>query len=280
MQLKKIAAITMARNDEWFLNRWIAYYGKIFGEKNLFIYLDGEDQKKPSGAGMANVAAVPKLGIEVRDAEKRRLNFLSDRAAELLKKYDIVIGVDADEFLALDPKVGMGLPEYLSEKKIGASLSPLGLDFAQHLAMEKAFDDGKPFLAQRRHALIHSRFTKASIITKPVRWGRGFHRIRGRNFHIDPNLYLLHFGNYNYDAVIRKMNHPDIIARNEVKHYKRNRLRIFNVVSGAKARSFDRTVRLARIIQTIFRNPLALNKPAMLGLNWVVKIPERFKGLA
>ena len=36
------------------------------------------------------------------------------------------------------------------------------------------------------------------------------------------------------DAVIAKMNHPDIIARKEVKHYKRNRLRIIDAVSAVR----------------------------------------------
>ena len=51
---KKIAAITMARNDEFFLNRWIKYYGSLLGEENLYIYLDGLDQKNPSKAGKSN----------------------------------------------------------------------------------------------------------------------------------------------------------------------------------------------------------------------------------
>jgi hypothetical protein len=274
--MKKIAIITMARNDEWFLNRWIAYYGSVFGQKNLYIYLDGLDQKKPSGAGDANVKAVEKLGLKVVNAERQRLSFLSDRASELLKKYDIVIGVDADEFLVIDPLVGKTLPEYLSSKKIHTSISPLGLDFAQNLKLEKTFNPNKKFLEQRRFALIHSRFTKASIITKPIRWGRGFHRIKGHNFHIDKNLYLLHFGNYNYDAVVAKMNHPDIIARNEVKHYIRNRLRIFNVVTNNKTHS-EKIIPFARIMQTIFRSPFSWNKPRMLGFNWVIEIPERFR---
>ena len=45
--LKKIAAITMARNDEFFLERWIKYYGDALGKDNLYIYLDGEDQTIP-----------------------------------------------------------------------------------------------------------------------------------------------------------------------------------------------------------------------------------------
>lgn len=276
--LKRIAIITMARNDEFFLNRWVAYYGKIFGEENLYIYLDGLDQKKPSGAGKSNVINVEKQGIKVISAEKRRLNFLSMRAADLFSNgYDLVIGVDADEFLVLDPKIEMNLAQYLSSKKISVTLSGLGLDFAQHLEQEKPFDESKPFLSQREYALIHSRFTKPSIIAKPVHWGAGFHRIRGHNFHIDKNLYLLHFGNINYDFVLNKMKSPDIIARGEIGHYIRNRIRIFMEITYKHAKSGDQVFGLARFIQTIFRPIYSLNKPAMLGINWVIKIPNRFK---
>ena len=31
---KKICAITMARNDAFFLEHWIAYYGAIWGKEN------------------------------------------------------------------------------------------------------------------------------------------------------------------------------------------------------------------------------------------------------
>ena len=41
---KKICDITMARNDAFFLEHWIAYYGAILGKENLYIYLDGTDQ--------------------------------------------------------------------------------------------------------------------------------------------------------------------------------------------------------------------------------------------
>ena len=30
----------MARNDAFFLEHWIAYYGSLLGEENLYIYLD------------------------------------------------------------------------------------------------------------------------------------------------------------------------------------------------------------------------------------------------
>jgi len=199
--MKKICAITMARNDEFFLNRWVGYYGKILGEENLYIYLDGNDQTAPDGAGKANVFIVEKKGSHVVDAEKQRLNFLSDRAKDLLGNYDLVIGCDADEFLPVDPKIGKTLDEYLSQIKIKTSVSGLGLDLGQHLKFEQKLDKSKPFLQQRKYALLSARYTKTSVISKPVRWGSGFHRVRKRNFHIDKNLYLLHFGNADYDAL-------------------------------------------------------------------------------
>jgi len=279
--LKKIAVVTMARNDEFFLNRWVAYYGPLLGEENLYIYMDGLDQKAPAGAGKANVKLVEKQGIKVVDAEKRRLNYLSDRAAELFAKgYELVIGCDSDECLIVDPKVGKTLPEYLSGLDIKTSVSALGVDVGQHLGKDKPLDKTKKLLPQRGHALLNSRFTKVSVIAKPVRWGRGFHRVRGKNFHIDRNLYLFHFGNTDYDALWAKYNSADIIARGEQAHFKRARIRVVTDISSKRAMDFDKVVPIARIIQTIFRPIYSWNKPSMLEMRWVVKLPERFRKLA
>ncbi|MCL1785947.1 MAG: glycosyltransferase family 2 protein [Alphaproteobacteria bacterium] len=279
--LKRIACVTMARNDEFFLNRWVAYYGPLLGEENLYIYMDGLDQKAPSGAGRANVKLVEKQGIKVVDAEKRRLNYLSDRAAELFANgYELVIGCDSDECLIADPKTGMNLPEYLSSLDIKTTVSGLGIDVGQHLNKDDALDKSKKILTQRGHGLINSRFTKAGVIARPVRWGRGFHRVRGKNFHIDPNLYLFHFGNTDWDILLAKYHHPDIIARGEQKHFKRARMRVVLDITKKRAKNFDRTTKWARIIQTIFRPIYSWNKPSMLEMRWVVRIPDRFKKLA
>ncbi|MBX2956868.1 MAG: glycosyltransferase family 2 protein [Cyclobacteriaceae bacterium] len=278
--MKRIAVITMARNDEFFLNRWVKYYGGQFGEENLYIYLDGLDQKPPQGAGRANVHIVEKQGIKVVSAEKLRLNYLSDRAAELFKiGYDLIIGCDSDEFLIVDSNTGKSLPEYLSSLKIKTSVSALGIDVGQHLKEELPLDKSKPIIQQRQYALINSRFTKTNIIAKPVRWGRGFHRVRGHNFHIDRNLYLLHFGNTDYETLMAKYNSPDIIARGEQAHFKRARISVIQSISTKKSVDGDTVFGWARIIQTIFRPIYAWNKPAMLGLRWVIKIPQRFKNI-
>ena len=96
---KKICALTMVRNDEFYLRKWVAYYGAELGYENLYVFLDGKDQEIPDWCPGVHVEAVDKIPGQVVEAEKGRLDFLSSTAARLLEKYDLVIGTDADEFL-------------------------------------------------------------------------------------------------------------------------------------------------------------------------------------
>jgi hypothetical protein len=272
--MKKIAAITMARNDEFFLNRWIAYYGAQLGERNLYIYLDGLDQKIPGGAGAANIEKLEYIeGQSRRAGDKYRISMLNGLAGELFKNgYDIVIGCDDDEFLVADPDTGKSLAEYLSDADIGTSLSGLGMDVGQDLNREDILDADRPFLQQRGYALLSTRYTKPVVMGRPARWGSGVHNIKGRNFHIDPNLYLLHLGNVDYEMIRAKF-----AARNPAwhKHLRRRSKTIFIITK--KKRRAARFIRLARVLQTLLRPIYAWNKPAMLGLKLVAPIPERFK---
>lgn len=275
--MKKIAVLTMVRNDDFFLRKWVEYYGRELGKENLYIYYDGEDQSIAGFCQGTNVCVHPKIGTQVVSAEKGRLKFLSDKAAELFSKgYDLVIGVDADEYIVVDPKLGVSLREYLSTCDIGVCLSPLGLDFGQKLGEEDDLSIDETFLSQRCYAQIGTRYTKPSIIAQPCQWGSGFHRVKGHNFHIAPDLYLLHFGYADKKILEERLDDADRIAQGWKKHiFKRSRT--IRYVTEKKARDFDRWTRLARICQTWFRPPYAWNKPAMFELRVVVRIPERFR---
>lgn len=268
---KKIAAITMARNDEFFLNRWIKYYGNLLGEENLYIYLDGLDQKKPSKAGKANITKLPHKEEQVQKGDKTRILLLSDLAKKLFNKgYDIVIGCDCDEFLVIDPALNITLPEYLSDIKHKTSVSGLGLDVGQDLQTEKSLDTNKPFLEQRKHALLSTRYTKPVVLFKPAIWGSGFHSVKGHNFHIDKNLYLLHFGSVDLEMIKNKIGDRNPSWE---KHLNKRAKTIY-LISNAKKKT--KSKKLARIVQTFVRPIYDLNKPAMFGLKWVTEIPESF----
>ncbi len=270
---KRIAAITMARDDEFFLSRWIAYYGKQFGTENLYILLDGVDQNIPENAGNAHITKLPHENLSRVAGDKYRIKKLSELANELLKTYDIVIGCDVDEFLIIDPKNHTTLSKYLSNKKINTTLSGLGLDVGQHLYCEAMLDKHAPFLEQREYALLSTRYTKPVVINRAVSWGSGFHSIKNHNFHIDKNLYLLHFGSVDMDMLEQKAKHR---GADWLKHLKRRGNGTINAVTRKTAHG-EKWLKIARILQTYFRPIYSWRKPAMCGLKIVIKIPTRFK---
>ncbi|MCQ2135851.1 MAG: glycosyltransferase family 2 protein [Bacteroidales bacterium] len=277
--MKRIAAVTMVRNDDFYLTKWVRYYGAELGKENLYIYFDGTDQTIGDFCQGTNAFLVPKIGSQVVEAEKGRLKFLSGKAAELLGNgYDLVIGVDADEFLVVDPKRGVSLSEFLSDMDVDVSVSGLGLDFGQKLGEEADITSDEPFLRQRSYALIGTRYTKPSVVAKPCVWGSGFHRIKGHNFHIAKDLYLLHFGYFDMKRIQDRFADKDRLAQGWGKHMKK-RSRTINVVSSKKALDFDCWTSFARLCQSIVRPPYAWNKPAMFNLDIVVRIPERFRDL-
>lgn len=269
----------MARNDEFFLNRWIDYYGSQLGEENLYIFLDGEDQPIPKNVGKANVKHEVRVAEHVVSAEKKRLNFLSNIAADLLKKYDMIIGVDADEFLVVDPRCAKSLVEYLSEIPCTTSVSGLGLDVGQKLGTESTLDEKKTLLSQREYAYLSSRYTKPSVISSAVQWGSGFHRIKGHNFKIDPNLYLFHFGSVDMEMIQKRFLDQDRMATGRGKHIKK-RAKTIDLITKRKALTGEKWLKIARFLQTWMRPIYALNKPSMVGLKLVIKIPERFKQIS
>lgn len=197
---------------------------------------------------------------------------LSDLASDLFARgYDIVIGCDCDEFLIVDPDTNMTLREYLSQKKIKTSLSGLGMDVGMDLNSEEPLDPSLPFLAQRKYALLSTRYTKPVVLSRPATWGSGFHSVKGHNFHIDENLYLLHFGGVDLDMIKNKIGDRNATW---AKHLKK-RARTIDIITRTTHRDFP--PRLARIMQRIFRPIYDLNKPAMLTLKRVATIPERFQ---
>lgn len=277
--MKRIAAITMVRNDDFYLRKWVEYYGRELGKENLYIFFDGTDQAIADFCEGTHAELHSKIGNQVVTAEKGRLKFLSEQAAILLASgYELVIGVDADEFLAVDPKRGLSLAEYLSSVKIGTSLSALGLDFGQKLGEEGDITEDRPFLQQRHYAQIGTRYTKPSVVARPCIWGSGFHRIKKHNFHIGKDLYLLHFGYFDKKRLEDRFNDADRLSQGWGNHMKK-RSRTIRLVTELKARDFDRWTRFGRICQTIVRPPYAWNKPAMFELRIIVRIPERFRNI-
>lgn len=277
-QLKRIAAITTVRNDIVFLEKWVQYYGSELGIKNLYVFIDGHDQPKPECLNEVNTIFLPHLPLKREQADSRRSRVMSDMARGLFRYFDAVIVTDVDEFLIVDPNVNLSLTEYLAQTDARVSLSGLGMDVGQHLELEPALDRSRPFLDQRKFAHLSSRYTKPSVAFKPVTWGSGMHRIKGRNFHIDPNLFLFHFGMVDYELSTGKTSDKDRLETGWSKHLSR-REALFKIIAESSPIAGDKYFAEARQRQTRRRPLYALNKPGMILGNPVVEIPVRFRGI-
>ena len=80
---RRIAAITMARNDDFFLNRWVRYYGEALGYEHLYIYLDGLEQAIPSRAIPEQVKRWEHRTLSRAQGDKYRIGLLSSLAQQL-----------------------------------------------------------------------------------------------------------------------------------------------------------------------------------------------------
>ena len=276
----KAAAITCVRNDKVFLDKWIEYYGQALGYEHLYVFLDGMDQPVPSKAELVNIIQFEHVSIERTKGDKLRAAMISVQAAELYKNgYDCVIALDVDEFLIPDPDKYSGLFQFLeSQQGRYSSVSGLGLDVGQNLNEEGELDPSEPFLGQRRFAHLSTRYTKPAISFQPVTWGSGFHRVKGRNFRIHPDLYLFHFGMIDYAMSTGKTADKDRLATGWGGHLER-REALFKIIAEATPEPFEATTKKARKTQSLVRPLYAWNKPSLPGRPRVVEIPERFFGL-
>ncbi|MGR3722939.1 glycosyltransferase family 2 protein [Abyssibius alkaniclasticus] len=278
MKNKSIAVITSVRGEDFFLEKWIAYYGAQFGRKNLYVVVDGHDQVLPEDIAEVNFITIPHVQLPVVAFDKRRARMISGLANGLFNVFDIIIATDVDEYIVLDPAVGCSLANYLSDRTGHACLSSLGVDLRHNTQIEPDLEMDKPVLGQRRFAKIEAKYTKPSIAFEALQWKSGLHRVHRKSFTIDPNLYLFHLGLVDQNYVERHLearvqNYPDWRA-----HANRRRS-LMAEVGATPTQDTDTAFAQAREMFRTRRRLIHRNKPKALRGNFVVEIPERFFGI-
>ena len=275
---KPIAAISMVRNDTFFADKWISYYGAQLGYENLYLFVDGMEQTLPKEAKKINCFQIPHTPYPRAQGDKKRAKKISDFAQSLYPQYRAVLAMDIDEFLVVDPKTKLSLKAYLQQNFTTSSRSALGLDVGQHPQLEQAIELQKPFLSQRSFAQVSDRYTKPVVSLKPLRWGSGFHRIKGKNFTLDPNLYLFHFGLVDLKHIQQKTEESELLTSGWKGHFDR-RLKLYHALEHQPVQEADSFFEKARNYFTKKRKWYAWNKPAPLKDPSVIKIPKRFQTL-
>ena len=120
--MKRIAAVTMVRNDGFYLRKWTSWYGAQLGEENLYILLDGRDQAVPDWCPAAHVIVCDRVEGQVRRADKGRIIRISEEAARLFEAgCDLVItGEGRTDWQSCFGKVMQGVGVHARAKGIPA----------------------------------------------------------------------------------------------------------------------------------------------------------------
>lgn len=213
----KVAVVTHARLESYFLELWVNYYGDLFGHENLHLLKDGEDWSHEIERHIGNVSLVSFSGSRQERDQQIALT-LSAYCSGLLESYDVVLRVDCDEFLAPDPDHGSWLSIFEECKKHGYIYS-FGLDIAHHTGVEGPFEQTSPILNQRRHARVTGEYCKPNIISAPVTWTSACHEIEGKPVHLSEALLLFHLASFDQDLLIsRQLKRGDLSGSSYAGH--------------------------------------------------------------
>jgi hypothetical protein len=167
---KRVAVVTDAVSDRFSFPYWYRYYGRLFGLKNLFVLT-----YRDKGALFARFQLGGVVELPVGYDEQLRKQSIGQFVALLLSCYDVVIRVDADEFLVVDPSVAPNLAAYVDGMS-SPYLTARGFDVIQlpgEAPLEK--HDGLPLLKGRGYAYPNTALNKTCIVTTPLKWSAGFH---------------------------------------------------------------------------------------------------------
>ena len=195
----KIAAFTMTYNEPIFLPIWIAYYGREFGEENLFIIDHGSDDGSTEDIGNAHRIVISRDELD----EGRRAKYVILFHEALLQEYDAVVFSDTDEYLIADPRKFGSLKEFIQERCTSFSQA-IGLEVLHILDKEARIDVSRPILAQRSFVRFNTLYCKPLITRVPLIWGAGFHSCDLPST-IDPDLFLFHLKRMDRDIALARL---------------------------------------------------------------------------
>ena len=157
----------------------------------------GSDDGSTAGLGEVNVIRIPRSAHD----DDRRAAFVSTLCRALLLRYDWVMYADADEIVVADPARHSSLAAYCATCR-DEVVTTYGLNIV-HSHGEAAFDPGELVLSQRGWVQFSGAMSKPALISRPVRWGGGFHRADAPTVFND--LYTFHLRWFDRDIGLRRL---------------------------------------------------------------------------
>ncbi|MBW4708686.1 glycosyltransferase family 2 protein [Roseobacter sp. YSTF-M11] len=201
--MKKVAAVTMVRDDLFFLRAWLRHYGEMLGRENCTIVNHGHGPEVAELAAGCNVIGIP--GDPHKNFDMKRWGLLNGLLDGLRRYYDHVVVGDVDELVIVDPETGLNLPEFLDKTPTGRVLTPLGLEVIHRIDLEMEPITDR-ILGPRRHVRPAPHYSKPCIVSAPARLSRGGHYAQYGELHAPEPLYLLHLKYCDFGTFTQVMN--------------------------------------------------------------------------
>lgn len=187
-----VAALTMVKDDYFFLEKWVAHYGDQFGRDKLYVVSHGNDPKIREIAKDCSLIVIPGAFVSSFRFNTRRWRLLSELTSSLLTYHDAVICGDVDEFVTVDPALSLSLTDFVAAQGPKKVLSPLGLEVIHRYREESAPIDG-PILGPRQYARYSSKYCKPCVVSRRnISFARGGHSSSMPDLAIPEGLFLFH----------------------------------------------------------------------------------------
>ncbi len=203
------AAVTMVRDDLFFLRAWLRHYGGLLGRENCYIVNHGRGAEVAALATGCNLIGIP--GEPHKNFDGKRWQFLNNLVQGLRRYYTHIIVGDVDELVVLDPLQG-NLLDWLENAPRKRVFTPLGLEVIHRTELEP--DPPEPLiLGPRRHARLAPHYSKPCIVSCPTKLSRGGHFAQYDKLHCPEGLYLMHLKFCDFDSYCAAMDRRNASAR-------------------------------------------------------------------
>jgi len=190
-------AVTMLRDDLFFLEIWLRHYGEMLGRENCYIVAHGREPEVLALAEGCNIVGIP--GDHHKNFDMKRWRLLNNLVMGLNAYYGHVIVGDVDELVVIDPEAGMTLLEWLERAPQRRVYTPLGLEVL-HLVDREPEPIIGHVLGPRRHVRIAPHYSKPCIVSQGTKIARGGHYTQFEKLFTPDMLYLFHLKYVDFDA--------------------------------------------------------------------------------
>ncbi len=213
----RIAAVTMVRDDAFFLDIWLRHYGGLLGRENCYVVNHGRGAGVAQQAAGCNIIGIP--GDPHPNFDMKRWRLLNNIVMGLRSYYDHVIVGDVDEIVITDPDCGKDLAQWISDQPTGRVLTPVGLEVIHRIDIEHDAI-GDHVLGPRRHVRPAPHYSKPCIISAGTKIARGGHFTQYDKLHAPDELYLLHLKFCDIGVYAQAMDNRNAVAAATGAHFK------------------------------------------------------------